>query len=479
MKKLIALAPFSFVIACGGTAPEPTQTTQNGIVRGTPTTGTPAVVAVLGFAIWIVLAKVGSRTGAVTTVAPVASTTASITVDWKVSSGSPVGLVRELRRHVRGQDRALEDLAITSCLHLRRDLGRDGAYVKPNLLLVGPTGVGKTHAVRCLAHALDVPLATLSCSLLTPPGFLGGNFESALWELYIRSGKHLDKAQRGIVFLDEIDKITSRHGTLSMHHGNMGVAVQQTLLRVLEGEEVPIGPTNGLVHPLRENVQFDTGGLLFIAAGSFRDLEKVRSLRRAKSGWGALAGAEGPSGADLVRYGLLPELVGRFPIRTHLDRLNLEDLSAIVGGASNGAEPRGARPDAEHLRELRARGSNGDGDGAVELTASRFSPAELYRGFLASHGVGIAFTPAALERIAREAVDLGTGARALGEVIYRILRPLLLDPTAAARPRSWSRKEPLLLTSGFVEHQLRPDRPGRLSPPASLTPATEETRNAH
>ncbi|MCG8461003.1 MAG: AAA family ATPase [Holophagales bacterium] len=436
-----------------------------------------AAVAVLGFAIWKGLAKLGALTGAVTTAAPIATSTAPIAVNWDVSSGSPSGLVAELRRHVRGQDRALEDLAITCCLHLRRDLGQDGAHVKPNLLLVGPTGVGKTHAVRCLAHALDVPLAAVSCSLLTPPGFLGGDFESALWELYIRSGKQLAKAQRGIVFLDEIDKITSRHGNVSLKFGNVGVAVQQTLLRVLEGEKVDIGPAGGLAHPSQPTVQFDTRGLLFVAAGSFRDLEKIRSLRRAKSGWGALPGGESPSGADLVRYGLLPELVGRFPIRTHLDRLDLEDLSAIVSGASNGEEPGGKRPDAGHLRELLARGRNGDG--AVELTASRFSPAELYRGFLASHGVGIAFTPAALERIAREAVDLGTGARALGEVLYRILRPLLLDPAAAARSRAWGRKHPILLTSGFVEHQLRPDRPGRLSPAASLPPAAEETRHAH
>lgn len=324
----------------------------------------------------------------------------------------PAELKSELDKYVIGQDEAKRTLSVAVYNHYKRINALAAAGGKPseddveigksNILLLGPTGVGKTLLAQTLARMLDVPFAIADATTLTEAGYVGEDVENILLRLIQAADFDVSKAERGIIFIDEIDKISRKSENRSITRDVSGEGVQQALLKIVEGTVSNVPPQGGRKHPNQEFIQINTANILFICGGAFDGMREIveNRLGRATVGYNAptLSAAERKKGADLhkvtqqdiIKYGLIPELVGRLPVITVLDPLDKEALVRIL------TEPKNA------------------------LT-------KQYKKLFEYDGVELEFTPEALDAIAEKAAALQNGARGLRSVTEKIMNGYMFD----------------------------------------------------
>ncbi len=324
----------------------------------------------------------------------------------------PAELKAELDKYVIGQDEAKRTLSVAVYNHYKRinalsakggKLADDDVEIgKSNILLLGPTGVGKTLLAQTLARMLDVPFAIADATTLTEAGYVGEDVENILLRLIQAADFDVSKAERGIIFIDEIDKISRKSENRSITRDVSGEGVQQALLKIVEGTVSNVPPQGGRKHPNQEFIQINTANILFICGGAFDGMREIveNRLGRATVGYNAptLSAAERKKGADLhkvtqqdiIKYGLIPELVGRLPVITVLDPLDKEALVRIL------TEPKNA------------------------LT-------KQYKKLFEYDGVELEFTPEALDAIAEKAASLQNGARGLRSVTEKIMNGYMFD----------------------------------------------------
>jgi len=266
-------------------------------------------------------------------VAPAASKDASATLN-------PIDIKAHLDQYVIGQDRAKQVLSVAITNHYKRISNKDPntEIEKANILMLGPTGSGKTLLAKTVARYLDVPFVIADATSLTEAGYVGDDVESLISRLFAAAGGDVEKTQRGIIFVDEIDKISRRSESQSITRDVSGEGVQQALLKLVEGTKCRVTPTGGRKHPSGETVEIDTTNILFIAGGAFVGLDNIvkSRVKGTSIGFGAELSVITPDQLadvtpdDLVRFGLIPEFVGRFPSWVALRELNKADMIRIL-----------------------------------------------------------------------------------------------------------------------------------------------------
>jgi ATP-dependent Clp protease ATP-binding subunit ClpX len=308
---------------------------------------------------------------------------------------TPRRIFEQLDQYVVGQRRAKEVLAIAAYNHLKRieylKFGGETTIRKSNILMIGPSGSGKTYLARTLARILDVPFAYNDATSFTEAGYYGEDVEVAIGRLLYATNQNVDAAENGIVFIDEIDKIARRSGGARTGAGARdigGEGVQQSLLKILEGEKLFV-PLNVTAHWNKyDYVEVDISNILFICAGSFSDMEDVGEAKAIGFFGDSDNRSHEVSSEDLVQYGFLPELLGRLPVRVQLDGLSAEELATI-------------------------------------LISPREAVIPEYQRLCALDQIQLDFTHDALLEIAGVALKQKLGARALRAIVEKVLHPVL------------------------------------------------------